>query len=134
MSSADYEDTDFEDDFDDNLDEFDTENSDIILIEKPSFKIVYSENEEDFVFKRRNSRNYFLDNISMIPDEKTFMAVDISSRKRIGKLDESFVLNYGFEGAKFILRGRPWIIVKTEEDKLLLSQSKEIGTAPSWKT
>ena len=63
----------------------------------------------------------------MIPDEKTYAAVDISSRKRIGKLDESFVINYGFEGANFILRGRPWTIVKTEEDKLLLSQSKEIG-------
>ena len=56
--------------------------------------------EEDFITKRTSSRNYFLDNISMIPDEKTYMAIDISSRKRIGKLDESFVLNYGFEGAK----------------------------------
>jgi len=88
--------------------------------------------DEDFVFKRRNSRNYFLDNISMIPDEKTYMAVDISSRKRIGKLDESFILNYGFEGAKFILNGRPWTIVKRDEEEILVSQSKEIGTVPSW--
>jgi ATP-dependent Lhr-like helicase len=88
--------------------------------------------EDDFITKRASSRQYFLDNISMIPDEKTFAAIDISSRKRIGKLDESFVINYGFEGANFILRGRPWTIVKTEEDKLLLSQSKEIGSAPSW--
>jgi len=88
--------------------------------------------DEDFVFKRRNSRNYFLDNISMIPDEKSYMAVDISSRKRIGKLDESFILNYGFEGAKFILSGRPWTIVKRDEEEILVSQSKEIGTVPSW--
>ena len=88
--------------------------------------------DEDFVFKRRNSRNYFLDNISMIPDEKSYMAVDISSRKRIGKLDESFVLNYGFEGAKFILSGRPWTIVKRDEEEILVAQSKEIGNAPSW--
>jgi len=88
--------------------------------------------EDAYITKRRNTRNYFLDNISMIPDEKTFVAVDISSRKKIGKLDESFVLNYGFEGAKFILSGRPWIIVKREEDKILVSHSKEIGTAPAW--
>jgi len=88
--------------------------------------------EKGFIVKRSNSRNYFLDNISMIPDEKTYMAVDISSRKRIGKLDESFVLNYGFEGARFILRGRPWTIVKREEEEILVTQSKEIGNAPSW--
>ena len=39
MSSADYEDTDFEDDFDDNLDEFD-ETSDQILNPKLSAKFV----------------------------------------------------------------------------------------------
>jgi ATP-dependent Lhr-like helicase len=88
--------------------------------------------EDNFIIKRRNSRNYFLDNISMIPDEKTYFAVDISTRKKIGKLDESFVLNYGFEGAKFILSGRPWTIVKREEEDILVSHSKEIGTAPAW--
>jgi len=88
--------------------------------------------EEDTIGKRRRSRTYFLDNISMIPDEKTYVAVDISTRKRIGKLDESFVLNYGFEGARFILHGRPWIIIKREEEEILVSQSKEIGEVPSW--
>lgn len=88
--------------------------------------------EEGTIGKRRHSRTYFLDNISMIPDEKTYVAVDISSRKRIGKLDESFVLNYGFEGARFILHGRPWIIIKREEEEILVSQSKEIGEVPSW--
>ncbi len=86
----------------------------------------------DYIGKRRNSRHYFLDNISMIPDEKTYMAVDISSRKSIGKLDESFVINCGFEGAKFILHGRPWIIIKIEEDIILISQTKELGEIPSW--
>jgi ATP-dependent Lhr-like helicase len=31
--------------------------------------------EDNFIVKRSNSRHYFLDNISMIPDEKTYMAV-----------------------------------------------------------
>ncbi|MCK4365642.1 MAG: DEAD/DEAH box helicase [Thermoplasmatales archaeon] len=88
--------------------------------------------EDNIIFKRTNSRHYFLDNISMIPDEVTYVAVDISSRKRIGKLDESFVLNYGFEGAKFILSGRSWTIVKREDDEILVTQSKEIGNAPAW--
>jgi ATP-dependent Lhr-like helicase len=88
--------------------------------------------EEEYVVKRRSSREYFLDNISMIPDEKTYMAVDISSRKNIGKLDESFVVSYAVEGSRFILNGRPWIVVKREEDTLLIAPSKEMGNAPSW--
>lgn len=88
--------------------------------------------DEGFIVKRSNSRRYFLDNISMIPDEKTYTVVDISSRKKIGKLDESFVLNYVVEGARFILKGRPWIIVRREENEILVSESKEIGNVPSW--
>jgi len=88
--------------------------------------------EEDYIGKRRYSRHYFLDNISMIPDEKTFFVVDASTRRKIGKLDESFVLNTGFEGTSFILRGRPWTIIKIDEDEILVSQSKEIGNIPSW--
>ena len=88
--------------------------------------------DKDILMKRKSSRLYFLDNISMIPDEKSFFVVDVSSRRKIGKLDESFVLNYGFEGAKFILHGRPWLVVKRDEEELLVSQSKEIGTVPSW--
>ena len=88
--------------------------------------------EDNHLGKRRNSRNYFLDNISMIPDEKTYSAVDISSRKTVGKLDERFVLNMGVDGHRFILRGRPWKIVQIEEDKLLMVQDQELGEAPSW--
>jgi len=88
--------------------------------------------EEGYIGKRRYSRHYFLDNISMIPDEKTYFVVDASTRKKIGKLDESFVLNTGFEGTSFILRGRPWNIIKIDEDEILVSQSKEIGNIPSW--
>ena len=82
--------------------------------------------------KKMNSRTYFLDNISMIPDEVTYPVIDISTRKAIGTLDESFVLSAGFEGEKFILRGRPWVIVKREEDHILVTQIKEIGAVPSW--
>ncbi len=103
----------------------------LVLNQLQRQRSIWMENNE-FIIKRRNSRHYFLDNISMIPDEKTYMAVDISSRKKIGKLDESFVLNYGFEGSRFILRGKPWTIIKKEDDEILVSQSKEIGNVPSW--
>lgn len=90
------------------------------------------EQNETILVKRTSSRHYFLDNISMIPDEKTYPVIDISTRKSIGTLDERFVLSCGFEGEKFILRGRPWMIVKREENEILVSPIKEIGTIPSW--
>jgi ATP-dependent helicase Lhr and Lhr-like helicase len=90
------------------------------------------EHNELFLVKRMNSRHYFLDNISMIPDEKNYPVIDISTRKSIGTLDESFVLSSGFEGEKFILRGRPWMIVKREDTEILVSPIKEIGSVPSW--
>ncbi|MFO7677788.1 MAG: DEAD/DEAH box helicase [Thermoplasmatota archaeon] len=92
--------------------------------------------EEDkntlFLIKRRNSRQYFLENISMIPDEKTYNVVDISTRKTIGVLDESYVISSVFEGEKFILQGKPWVIVKRDEEEILVSAVKDIGSVPSW--
>ncbi len=89
--------------------------------------------EQDFIVKKANSRHYFIDNISMIPDEISYQVIDISTRKLIGKLDESFVLNNVFEGEKFILRGRTWNVIKIEENyEILVSQSNDLGNVPSW--
>lgn len=90
------------------------------------------ENNQLYLIKRRNSRQYFLDNISMIPDEKTYTVVDISTRKTIGVLDESYVISSVFEGEKFILQGKPWVIVKREDEEIVVSAVKDIGAVPSW--
>ncbi|MBU0496414.1 MAG: hypothetical protein KKC68_09610, partial [Candidatus Thermoplasmatota archaeon] len=90
------------------------------------------ESSELYLEKRMQSRTYFLDNISMIPDEKTYPVIDVSTRRAIGTLDESYVLTAGFEGEKFILKGRPWMILQREEDKILVSSIADMGEAPSW--
>ena len=69
---------------------------------------------------RRASRRYFNDNVSMIPDERTFAVVDIASRKFIGTLDEAFVANYAQPGAKFIVKGVPWTIIDLDEDSIVV--------------
>lgn len=81
--------------------------------------------------KKRPSFNYFYDNISMIPDEKTFKVVDITTRKVIGTLDEGFTANYIGPHARIIIRGRPWEVVEFEKD-ILVTPSALVGAVPNW--
>ena len=88
--------------------------------------------EEGRFGTRRASRRYFQDNLSMIPDEKSFAVVDIASRRFIGTLDEAFVANYAEPSAKFIVKGVPWMIVDLDEDSIVVERSSELGAIPSW--
>lgn len=83
---------------------------------------------------RRSNRGmrYFYDNLSMIPDERTFLIRDISSRRIIGTLDESFVVSFAEPYAAFITHGKTWRIVEVREDELLVEQIRDIGSIPSW--
>jgi ATP-dependent Lhr-like helicase len=81
--------------------------------------------------RKRPSFNYFYDNLSMIPDEKTFKVVDITTRKVIGTLDEGFTANYIQPHARIIIRGRPWEVVEFEED-ILVTPSALVGAVPDW--
>jgi ATP-dependent Lhr-like helicase len=87
---------------------------------------------EDYVSKSRNSLGYFFDNVSMIPDERTFKVVDMTTRRIIGTLDEGFVVAYAEPDAPFIVRGLPWRIVDIQEDSILVEPAKELGVVPSW--
>ncbi len=88
--------------------------------------------EEGRFGTRRASRRYFQDNLSMIPDERSFAVVDIASRQFIGTLDEAFVANYAEPSAKFIVKGVPWIIVDLDEDSIVVERSSDLGAIPSW--
>lgn len=83
---------------------------------------------------RRTSRGmrYFYDNLSMIPDERTFLIRDIATRRIVGTLDESFVLSFAEPYAAFITHGKTWRIVEVREDELLVEQVRDIGSIPSW--
>ncbi len=84
-------------------------------------------------FKRsKKGMNYFYDNISMIPDERTYMVRDIGTRAIIGTLDESFVASFAEEYAMFIAKGRTWRIVEMREDEILVEEAKEVGSVPNW--
>jgi ATP-dependent Lhr-like helicase len=75
---------------------------------------------------------YFYENISMIPDVRTYRVVDLSSRRTIGTLDEWFVAENAKLGASFIMRGTAWRVIDIKEDHLLVEPVREIGDVPSW--
>ncbi len=92
--------------------------------------------EDQVVLKPSRTKalfEYYFDNLSMIPVEKQFLVVDNSSDSSIGVLDEAFMAEYGKAGTKFIIRGSPWQIVHTTEDKVYVrSVDDPTGAIPSW--
>ena len=88
--------------------------------------------DEDEIGKRRASLKYFYDNISMIPDEKTFLMKDMASNSIIGTLDESFVASKGEIGGVITLQGKAWRIIDIEDEQVLVNPVKDLGKIPDW--
>ncbi|MFB6490376.1 MAG: DEAD/DEAH box helicase [Thermoproteus sp. AZ2] len=81
---------------------------------------------------RRGSIKYYFENVSMIPDEKKYRAVDQTSGGVVGELDKEFVFTVE-PGSKIILSGRVWLISKIEGDSVLLYPEQDItGALPGW--
>ncbi|MEM4144159.1 MAG: DEAD/DEAH box helicase [Candidatus Bathyarchaeia archaeon] len=92
--------------------------------------------EDQVVLKPQRTEalfEYYFDNLSMIPVEKQFLVIDESTDSSIGVLDEAFIAEYGKAGTKFIIRGSPWKIVYTTEDKVYVRPVDDpTGAIPSW--
>lgn len=89
-------------------------------------------NDESGFRKKTTGMKHFYDNISMIPDERTYRIRDVSSRGIIGTLDESFVATYAEPYATFVARGRTWRVVEVSEEEVIVEQVRELGATPSW--
>ena len=106
------------------------EDMDGVLEQLRSIHMIF---EDENGFRRsRKGMQYFYDNISMIPDERTYLIRDVSTRGIIGTLDESFVASFAEPYAMFIAKGRTWRIIEMREDELLVENAKDVGSVPSW--
>ncbi len=95
-----------------------------------------SEEDEVIIRPRGNRRTiyrYFFENLSMIPDEKTYLVIDIAEENPVGILQEAFVAEYAKPGVKFTLRGSPWKILNIHNDKIYVrAEDDPTGAIPSW--
>jgi ATP-dependent Lhr-like helicase len=80
------------------------------------------------------TRLYYYQNLSMIPDERRYSILDITTQRKIGILGEEFVLLHARKGVHFICRGRVWEITRVGEDGNIYVVPVEDPTAaiPGW--
>ena len=93
--------------------------------------------EHEVLIKPRGSRKtmyrYFFNNLSMIPDEKDYLIVDVDGDTPVGILQEAFVAEYAKPGVKFTLRGSAWKILNVHNDKIYVrAEDDPTGAIPSW--
>ncbi len=93
----------------------------------------------DKLRRGKGTRNYYYENLSMIPDERKIAVYDIVSGKLICMLDERFALNFADPGALFVAKGDTWRIVDIELNeeeggaKLKVEPGvKREGEIPNW--
>ncbi|MFW3147110.1 MAG: DEAD/DEAH box helicase [Thermoplasmatota archaeon] len=95
-------------------------------------KVLYYDAEEGLAHGGKRSREYFYDNISMIPDERVMLIRDLSTRSIIGSLDMDFVLSNLEPYSKFIVRGQPWRVVDIGDEEITVEPVTELGPVPAW--
>jgi len=84
--------------------------------------------------KSNRTRLYYYENLSMIPDEKRYPIVDVTTQRNVGVLGEEFMTLRARVGLHFICRGRVWEIMKISEDGRVYVLPIEDPTAaiPGW--
>ena len=72
--------------------------------------------DDDTLKRTRNTRQYYYENLSMIPDERRYPVVDVISDRIIATLGDEFMALRARIGLNIILRGKVWRIVQIEDE------------------
>ena len=100
-------------------------------------RLAWVSERDEVIIKPRGNRKtiyrYFFNTLSMIPDEKDYLVIDVGDETPIGILHEAFVAEYAKPGVKFIIRGSPWKILNIHNDKVYVrAEDDPAGAIPSW--
>ena len=79
-------------------------------------------------------RQYYFENLSMIPDERRYQVIDVSTQQSVGILGEEFMMTKARLGLHFIVKGKVWQIEQISDDARVYVTPVEDPTAavPGW--
>ena len=72
--------------------------------------------EGDTLKKTKKTRQYYYENLSMIPDERRYPVVDVISDRTIGTVGDEFMALKARIGLNIIIRGKVWRIAQIEDE------------------
>jgi ATP-dependent Lhr-like helicase len=84
--------------------------------------------------RTRLTREYYYENLSMIPDETRYLVVDVSSNQSVGILGEEFVLLSVKVGVHFVCKGKVWQVEQVADDRKIYVTPVEdpLAAVPGW--
>jgi len=90
-------------------------------------------NEDNTIKSSRNGLMYYFENLSTIPDTRSYFVINTIANEKVGSLDEEFVAMHGQEGVTFIIKGEPWQIVTIDGRRIFVEPSGDVDAAiPGW--
>ncbi len=84
--------------------------------------------------RTRLTREYYYENLSMIPDETRYLVVDVSTNQTVGILGEEFVLLNVKVGVHFVCKGKVWQVEQVADDRKIYVTPVEdpLAAVPGW--
>ncbi len=79
-------------------------------------KMGYLKRDDSTLYRTSRTRFYYFENLSMIPDERRYLVVDLTSQQNVGILGEEFMTTKARIGLNFIVKGRVWQIKQITDD------------------
>lgn len=90
--------------------------------------------ENSHLARGSRTRQYYFENLSMIPDERRYQVIDVSTQQSVGILGEEFMMTKARLGLHFIVKGKVWQIEQISDDARVYVTPVEDPTAavPGW--
>lgn len=97
-------------------------------------KMGYLKRDDETLYRTSRTRIYYYENLSMIPDERRYQVVDLTSQQAVGILGEEFMLTMAHVGLNFIIKGRVWQMKQiTDDGKVyVLPVNDPTAAIPGW--
>src|SRR3989454_9040377 len=97
-------------------------------------KMGYLKKDDSALYRTSRTRFYYFENLSMIPDERRYLVVDLTSQQNVGILGEEFMITKARIGLNFIVKGRVWQIKQITDDAkvYVLRINDPTAAIPGW--